>query len=472
MTRYESFLVKKKLNTPQVGFDISVDAIKPTLFPFQRDSVRWALRMGKASLFHECGLGKSAQELEWAYQVTQYTGKPVLILSPLAAALQMANVEVPKFGYHAKYARNQAEAGKVPIIITNYERVTDFDISWFGGVVLDESSILKAFTGKTKRQLIRLFEDTPFKLCASATPAPNDHVELGNHAEFLNVLPANDMLARWFINDTQKAGVYRLKGHAEDDFYRWLTSWAICLAKPSDLGAEYDIEGYTLPPLNIHEHLVTMNDASIERMFQQGRLIAEGNPSSMQLGRVKRETMQERIAYTKELVEQIPENESIVLWCFLNDEEDALRNAFPEAVAVRGSHSVEQKAERLQAFSNGNVRMIITKPEIAGLGLNWQHSNQSVFVSATYSFEKFYQAVRRQYRYGQTKPVDAHLVYSDAEGNVVATLQRKQADFKKMQDGAVNAIQKYGLFRDDVNYQRRSSVGTVKMNIPSWVKGE
>lgn len=444
---YNTFLHGKIKTGEYSGFDVSPDDINPKLFKFQRDIVLWALKLGKAALFEECGLGKTPQQLEWARLVHKHTGGKVLILAPLAVAEQTVS-EGEKFGIPVKHVREPDEIDGHSIVITNYERMHLFDASQFIGVVLDESSILKAFMGKTKRAILEMFKDTPFKLACTATPAPNDHLELGNHAEFLGVMPSNEMISRWFINDTMEAGSYRLKQHAAKDFWRWLTSWAVCISRPSDLGKEYDIPGFDLPPLNIHEYRLLAAEASIKRSWDEGRLIPDSNPSSTTMHKVKRESLKDRVAKAKEIVDAIPQGEPVIIWCDTDYEADALIEVFPQSAEVRGSLPMVAKEHLLKRFTEGGVNMIITKPDIAGFGLNWQHCAHQVFVGVSFSFEKTYQALRRSYRFGQTKAVQAHIIYAETEGNIIAILSRKQEAFKEMQAEMNEAMHQYGLFRD------------------------
>ena len=446
--QYTEFLASKRIGVAYSGFEVQPDVINPKLFSFQRDIVRWALRLGKAALFEECGLGKTAQQLEWAKHVVAHTGGRVLILAPLAVSHQTIREGV-KFGVPVVYAIDDAAAGNAPIVITNYERLDGFDPARYIGVVLDESSILKSFTGKTKRALLAAFERTPYKLACTATPAPNDYMELGNHAEFLNVMQQSVMLARWFINDTQDTGQWRLKGHAEKDFWRWLTSWAVCLSHPHDLGEQYRFESFTLPPMHVHEHLVDISQATIDRAQSLGMLLPDSAPSSTELHRVKRDSLTERVQAAVDIIAALSPELPYIVWCETNDEADALIKVLPDAVEVRGSHTSLQKETRLMKFSDGEVRGIITKPDIAGFGLNWQHCATQVFVGVAYSFERFYQSIRRSYRFGQTMPVNAHIIYGITEGNVVSVLREKEAAFAEMQAAMNVAMHEHGLFREE-----------------------
>lgn len=447
MSDYLDFLANKRPTVDYAGFDVSPDSIHEALYAYQREIVRWALRLGKAALFEECGLGKTRQQIEFARLVAHETGGKVIIFAPLAVAHQTIR-EGAKIGVPVVYCTEQAQVGDAKIVITNYDRLANFDAAQFVGVVLDESSVLKNFTGKTKRALLEAFANTPYKLACTATPAPNDYTELGNHAEFLDVMQQSVMLARWFVNDTQDTGTWTLRPHAAKDFWRWLTSWAVCLSRPSDLGAEYHIEGFDLPPMEIHEVMVAVSQASIDRAQATGLLMPTGSPSSTELHRVKRDSLKERVAAAVAIVEALPADAPYIVWCETNDEADALRKALPDAVEVRGTHKPALKESLLMAFSDGEVRGMITKPEIAGFGLNWQHCATQIFVGVAYSFERFYQAIRRSWRFGQRQAVHAHLIYAASEGNVVATLRAKEAQFADMQLAMNDAMREHGLFRD------------------------
>lgn len=427
---YQQFIDSKRTSAKLSGFDVSASAINPMLFDWQQAVDRWALRLGKAALFEECGLGKTAQQLEWAKHVANHTRQQVLVLTPLAVAHQTIREGI-KFGVEAVYCREQAEADRAstPIIVANYDVLHKLDPLRYAGVVLDESSILKNFTGKTKRQLIGMFAQTPYKLACTATPAPNDYLELGNHADFLDIMPSNEMIARWFINNTMEAGDYRLKGHAEKDFWRWITSWAVCISKPSDLGSQYSDAGFILPELRIHQEIVAVDH---ERAFGQGRLLLDGALSATNLWAEKRATSADRARRAAEILSS---NDSVswAIWCDTDDEADRLKALIPEAVEVRGSHSPKIKEERLNAFSEGSERIIITKPDIAGFGLNWQHCRHVIFVGVTHSFEKLYQALRRHWRFGVEGEVNVWMISAESEGEVLETIRVKQEAHREMQ---------------------------------------
>lgn len=447
MNNYEQFLKGKLQIVKESGFEVNPAELNPKLFKFQHDIVIWAAKLGKAALFLECGMGKTFIQLEWARLVVKQTGGKVLILAPLAVAGQTV-LEGDKFGEPVKHVQTPQDIGDSSIVITNYERLHLFDPAMFKGVVLDESSILKAFTGKTKRAILEAFKDTPYKLACTATPAPNDHLELGNHAAFLDVMEANEMISRWFVNDTMEAGNYRLKKHAAKDFWRWLTSWAVCLSKPGDLGAAYDMTSFDLPKLEVHEHWLASNAATIARAQSEGMLMPDDSPSATSIHKVKRESLADRVKEAQKIIATIPAEQPVIIWCDTDYEADALKKAFPEAVEVRGSMKPDDKEAKLLAFSAGKTRMMITKPEIAGFGLNWQHCAYQVFVGVAYSFERTYQALRRSYRFGQTQPVNVYMIYAETEGNVMTILKEKQGKYREMQAEMNAAMSAHGLFRD------------------------
>lgn len=450
LQQYKNFIASKRAGIQYSGFELHDDAMSDKMFSFQRDIVKWSCQLGKSAIFANVGMGKTFMQLEWARHVAHHTGGRVLVLAPLAVSHQTIR-EGAKFGIDVMYASEQDDINEASpsIIITNYERLHKFDAQCFAGVVLDESSILKAFTGKTKRMIIDAFTHTPYKLACSATPAPNDHMELATHAEFLDLMTRDEMLSRWFVHDSSSTQDWRLKGHAAKDFWRWLTSWAVCISKPSDLGHGYDDGGHNLPPLKIEGHYVSASQEAIDEAWANGRLMPDVAPSSTELGKVKRLSLPQRLAKCIEVVASIPSDDAILIWCNLNDEQDALEKAFPDALSVRGSDTPEAKAQKLLAFTDGESRMLITKASIAGFGMNWQHCHHAIFFGLDFSFESFYQAKGRNHRYGQTQEVTAHIIFSETEGNVVKTLHRKQGEFMKMQEEMTGAMKEHGLFRDD-----------------------
>lgn len=426
--KYDAIIEKKKRRTISLGFD--VDELNHLLFPFQDWLVRWALRIGRSALFAECGLGKTPMQLEWAHRVNMHTGGDVLILCPLAVAAQTVREGV-KFGIPVTHCRRPEDA-RTGINIVNYERLDGFDVAQFAGVVLDESSILKSFDGATKTMLCEVFDGTPFKLCCTATPAPNDFDELGQHSEFLGWLSAAQMRATWFINDTSEtSAAWRLKGHARKDFWRWVATWGACVGKPSDIGFQDD--GYDLPELRMKQHVVSVDytESRGDDLFRVADL------SATNLHREMRITTPARVASAAALVNE--SRESWVVWCNTNYEADELKAAMPTAIEVRGSDSPEEKERKLDAFTCGRERVIITKPSIAGYGLNWQHCARAVFVGLSYSFESLYQAVRRTWRFGQEREVECHIITAESEGAIVQTIQRKISQHDTMKTEMQNA---------------------------------
>ena len=467
MSEYSDFLVAKEPTVQPRGFEARL--LNRHLFGWQAQLVRWALRLGSAALFEDCGLGKTLQQLAWADAVVRHTKGSVLILTPLAVAAQTIR-EAERFNVDGVcYARNRAEASG-RIVVTNYERLDEFQPSDYAGVVLDESSILKSFMGKTKRALVEAFRDTPFRLACTATPSPNDVMELGNHCEFLGVMDSHEMLARWFINDTMAAGKYRLKAHAEADFWRWVVSWASCIATPSDLldedGLPHDAAGYDLPGLEVIEHIV--DGPAPESMGDD--LVHAPVLTATTLHREMRRTVVERAARAAELARAEP-GEPWVMWCNTDYEADALMAALPGAVEVRGSHRAEVKIDRLRAFSEGNVGVLITKPSIAGFGLNWQHAARMAFVGLSYSYEQFYQALRREYRFGQERTVHAHVICARTESGVRSTIARKQEEHRRLQSRMVE-MQRH-VRQVDARGAARVALdpGNHDVELPSWLTG-
>ena len=420
---YDQFIDDKTKVAMPVGFE-PLEIIAP-LFEWQKHVVRWSLRQGRAALFEDCGLGKTLQQLEWARQVVYHSGGQVLILTPLCVADQTA-AEGEKFGIPCKVVNEKSEITWPGIYITNYEKLEHFDCSVFSGVVLDESSILKCFTGKTRIMLTELFSRTPYRLCCTATPSPNDYTEFGQHAHFLGVCTPMQMLATFFINDTFNTGDWRLKKHAEWEFWKWLASWAACISKPSDIG--YSDEGYNLPALNMVEEIVQVD----ERADNGEDLFKHVTISATTMHKELRETSKARAERVAELANG--SDEQWLIWCNTNDEADHLVAMVKDAVEIRGSESSEKKITKLNQFISGQVRCLITKPSIAGQGVNLQMCHNLAFVGLSYSFEEFYQALRRAYRFGQINEVNAYIIQAKTEGAITKTIKRKIEQHKNMQE--------------------------------------
>jgi hypothetical protein len=458
--RYEEFLARKRVVDPMTGM---VDVkIMPAFFkPHQADITRWALKRGRAAIFAGTGLGKTLMELEWARQVVAHTGKPVISLAPLAVSNQHIR-EADKFGIQATIVRSQSDV-RDGTSITNYQKLPHFDLSQFGGICLDESSILKSVDGHYRTTLIREAARLPFRLAATATPAPNDFMELGNHAEFLGVMSYTDMLATFFVHDGGETSKWRLKGHAEDAFWKWMASWAVMLRKPSDLG--YSNDGYDLPPLNEYQHVVgvTYEDAWAGGMLFPTEARGLGERISARRGSVN-----SRVELASSIT---PADRPFVWWCNLNSESDAVTRSVPGAVEVRGSDDDDDKERKLVDFSEGRIRVLVTKPSICGHGMNWQHCADTGFIGASDSFEQTYQAIRRFWRFGQTKPVNAHFIAAETEGAVVANYRRKEADADRMAAAMcrhmadLSSQSVRGMTRDAASYNVRDC------SVPSFLRG-
>lgn len=466
MNEYQQFLASKTASAPRAGFDVDPAHIHPSLFPFQRAVVRWCLAQGRSALFEDTGLGKSRQIVEWMRHVHNHTGERVLLVVPLAVAHQFVRDEAPAIGQHLAYCRNQREvdATAAPLIVTNYEMARHFDARQYAGVALDEADILSNMVGATNKLLSAMFAATPFKLTATATPAPNDLIELGRYAQFLGVMDSGEMLTRFFIRDSQNAVNLRLRHWAAaGPFWDWLTSWAVCIGVPSDYG-DYADDGYVLPPLTIEEHTVAVDYG---RALDQGKLFPDARQSATALWATKHETHAARCELAAELVAR-KTGEPWVVWCSTDEESKLLCQLIPGAVEVRGSHTPEQKEQRLRNFSEGRSRVIVTKPKIAGMGLNWQHCADMVYVSPTFSFKYFYQGLRRIYRFRQTRPVTCHVVIAETEENVIAAVQRKQEQHRQLHTQARAATRRRAALTDD---WRVATTDYQSMPLPQWLQG-
>jgi hypothetical protein len=450
---YQTFLHTKSLITPPAGFTVDLDAINPQLFPFQRDIVRWALARGRAAIWADCGLGKTPMQLEWARHVAEHSGGNVLILAPLAVAQQTAR-EGEKFGIAVTVCERQSDV-QAGINVTNYEKLHHFDPTAFAGIVLDESSILKAYDGKTRTLIIESFQQTPYRLACTATPAPNDYMELGNHAEFLGVMSRVEMLSMFFTHDGGETQKWRLKGHAESEYWRWLCSWAVMLRTPADLG--YDAADFVLPPLAIVPHVVDVDVPA------GGMLFALPAQTLTERRQARRASITDRVQLAADLANS--SDEPFLIWCNLNAEADVLEALIPDAVQVAGRHDDTYKRDAMLSFSAGVVRVLVTKPPICGFGMNWQHCPNVIFVGLSDSYEQFYQAVRRCWRFGQQQPVQCHVITSSLEDAVVKNIQRKEQDAQHMQSEMVehmhtmNAANIRATGRDESPYIRDVATG-------------
>jgi superfamily II DNA or RNA helicase len=461
---YADFVDGKLSRVPPTGLSI-IPELSATLFPFQKDLVTWALRRGRCAIFADTGLGKTRQELEWARCVAQATGGRVLILAPLAVGAQTVR-EAEKIGIDAKQVRYASDIDDAcpAIVVTNYDRIHHFDASAFVGVVCDESSVIKNSDSKTFATLTEMFAATPFRLCATATPSPNDYTELGTHAEFLGICTKEEMLAEYFCHDGGETQTWRLKGHARGAFWRWVAGWAALIRKPSDFG--YSDSGYDLPPLIITQHTIA---ADPEQAKEQGLLFAEPARTLTERRAARKASLTPRVQECANIVLAEP-NEPWIVWCELNAEADALTDALTGAVEIRGSDDTILKEQRLVAFSAGDYRILVSKSRICGFGLNWQHCARMAFVGVKDSYESTYQAIRRCWRFGQTRPVHVHVFASELEGEVVKNLERKERDALAMSEAL--SVETREVVRAEILGQKRQTNtygASTLMGVPPWL---
>jgi hypothetical protein len=448
---YNEFLLNKRFILESSGFDIDKNDLNLMLYDFQCDIVRWALAKGKAAIFADCGLGKTPMQLEWGYQVHQYTGGNVLLLAPLAVSEQTKR-EGDKFDIPVTICRSQDDV-KPGINITNYEMLHNFVSSKFAGVILDESSILKHYNSKMRTQIIDSFAKTPFRLECTATPAPNDYMELGNHSEFLGVMNRTEMLSMYFVHDGGDTSKWRLKRHAEDVFWQWMASWSVFISNPADLG--YPGEMYILPELKIHEHIVDGNEPIREPL------------SLMQRRHARKESLESRVKKAAKIAQET--EGQCLIWCDLNAESELLTKSIPGAVEVKGSDSAEHKKNAMLGFSKGEIKILVTKPSIAGFGMNWQSCADMIFTGLSDSYEQYYQAVRRCYRFGQTRPVNVHIVISAKEGCVKENIERKTQDALKMQRAMIELTKE--ITKKELQSTKRITTPynpEMKIKLPQW----
>jgi superfamily II DNA or RNA helicase len=455
---YEDFLQRKT----QVGCEHGFEPVwmPDKLFPFQVALTEWAIRKGRAAIFADCGLGKTFMQLTWAENVARKTGGRVLILTPLAVAFQTVK-EGEKIGVEVVHRRDGIKAGD-RIVVTNYERLHHFDANDFTGVVLDESSILKAYTGKTKQEILQAFDGTKYKLACTATPAPNDYMELGNHSEFLGVMRSSEMLAAFFINDPGSVGHYRIKGHADAPFWKWMASWSSMIRKPSDAG--FDDAGFDLPPLRLHDVCLDANIAADGMLFPvEAYTMSERRAA-------RKATIDARVQAVIDIANQT--DGQWLVWCDLNDESAKLTRGINGAAEVKGADSEESKERAFSEFKSGIARVLVSKPSIAGWGMNFQNCAQMAFTGMSDSYEQYYQAVRRCWRFGQRKPVDCYIVTDRTEGQVVANVRRKAKDADDMAESmrmhmkeiTQAKIGKLDGFKQQYKAER-------DLEIPAWLKG-
>jgi superfamily II DNA or RNA helicase len=450
---YEKFIESKALVDIPTGID--PPELIDSLYGFQRDIVSWALRRGRACIFADCGMGKTIMQLEWARCVSDHGGN-VLIVAPLAVAHQTVS-EGGKFGINVEYRRDGVAS---PITITNYEMLEHFNPSDFVGVVLDESSILKSYTGKFRNMIIQRFINVPFRLACTATPAPNDFMELGNHAEFTGAMTGSEMLSAFFINDPANVGRYKLKGHADaGPFWDWMAGWSVMIRQPSDLG--YGNGKFTLPEMNLHHHTVTADNSDCSTLFAMAAYTMQERLQA------RRDTIKKR---TEAVAKMANNDETWIVWCNLNSEAELATELIDGAVNVTGSMSIDAKSDAMMAFSRGEIRVLVTKPKIAGFGMNWQHCSNVAFLGLNDSWESYYQAVRRCWRFGQERTVNVHIVTADIEGEVVSNISRKDAAAEEMHRSMIDHT-KYisaGAIRKDRQFTRKYTNDTT-IEVPVWL---
>ena len=424
---YNLFLKEKEEKRVASGFEVKDSELNSNLFDWQREIVKWCLKKGKCALFEDTGMGKTIQQLAWAEAIVNHTKGKVLIIAPLAVSKQTAQ-EGEKFGIKVNIIENEDDI-KEGISVTNYEKLHKFDLSQFIGVCLDESSILKSYSGKTTMELIDTFRYTPYKLSCSATPSPNDYTELGNQAEFLNVMTMSEMLATYFINDASHGNGWRLKGHSEIEFYKWITEWAILINNPSNLG--YDGSKFILPKLNINKIIIESDTWDTNTLFAiPAETLGERREA-------RKSSIPQKIDKIRELISRM---DSCLVWCDFNYESEELKKAIPEGYEIKGSDTPEYKEKGMTGFSTGEVKYLISKPSICGFGMNWQNCNNMIFCGLSDSYEQFYQAIRRCWRFGQKKEVNVYVIISDKETNILENIKKKETQHQNMSKNMISIM--------------------------------
>lgn len=460
---YTDFVTRKLTTMAPTGI-IGAINLPDGLFDFQQHLTSWCLRRGRAALFADTGLGKSRMEATWASRVNAVVDY-VLMLAPLAVAAQTVR-EAAKIGVIVRHVRSGSEITGPGIYITNYDRLHLFDAGMFGGVVLDESSCIKHHGSSTFNALCTAFAHCSYRLAATATPAPNDWTELGTHAEFLGVCTRQEMLSEYFVHDGGETQTWRLKGHARAQFWRWVATWAALVRKPSDLG--FDDTRYILPPLITHQHVIAAPADAAERI---GQLFAMEAQTLSERRTARRASIDQRVSECAALVNS--DSEQWLVWCDLNDESAMLTKAIAGAVEVKGADDSDHKERSLLAFADGQIRALVSKPSIAGWGCNFQSCARIAFVGVTDSFEAFYQAVRRCWRFGQLREVHVHIFSSELEGAVVANIKRKSADADEMAD-ALAAETRAQVMAEATGQTRTTNTYAANAAVlaPSWLKTE
>lgn len=456
---YNELLELKKEKIIYSGFDIELEELNPKLFDFQKQIVKWALKKGRCALFEDTGLGKTIQQLEFAYQVHKHENKPVLIIAPLAVSKQTKQEGI-KFGYDVNLCESQEDVIN-GINITNYEKLHKFNTDEFVGIILDESSILKSFTGKTTQDMIDRFKDTPYKLCCTATPSPNDFTEIGTHSEFLNVMRRTEMLSMYFINDASHGNGWRLKGHSKNKFFEWIATWGMMISNPEDIG--FNGDNYKLPKLNIIYKIVDVEEDE-DLLF--GYNLAE---TLQERREARKESLINRVDETKEIIEN-NKLEKVLIWCNYNDESDYLKKTIKNAYEIKGSDTAEHKEYGLLGFARNEVDILVSKPSICGFGMNWQNCNNMIFCGINDSFEQFYQAIRRCWRFGQEKEVNVYVVIGAKEENILNNIIEKQKNHDLLRQKMIKIMS--SILTSEIkclSYKTDNYNANQEMIIPLWL---
>jgi superfamily II DNA or RNA helicase len=454
--KYTDFIAQKLKANILSGFTISHDQLNSIMLPHQKDLVAIALKTGRYCIWADTGLGKALMGLEWSRHVCDRTNKPVLIVAPLGVAHQIVEVEAVKFGYEAKFIESDSDVFQ-GINVTNYEKLDRFDLSVFSGVVLDESSCLKSYQGKVRNFIIESFANTPYKLACSATPAPNDHTELGNQCEFVGALTMDEMLAEYFVHDGGSTQDWRLKKHAQDKFWQFVSSWAAYISNPAQLG--YDGDAYVLPPIEYKEYIV----GEWSDLTREGELLKHQATGLSEQREIRKLSINERCQKVLEIINQNPD-ESWLVWCETNDESALISKMVTGIVEVKGADPENHKKDSLIGFSKGEIKRLISKAKIAGFGMNFQICHNVIYVGLTHSHEQFYQSVRRVYRFGQTNTVNVHIIQHVLDGAIISNLQKKEKAAKELADSLTKKLM-LGVAREQKDY-----CPTVTMKLPKWVQ--
>lgn len=459
---YNEFIAKREYKTIDAGFEPNQSQYPAAMFDHQRAVVTWACKRGRAGVFMDTGLGKTITQLTWADQVQRHTGGFVLILAPLAVAHQTER-EAEKFGINASVASSEDEVTSEGIYITNYEKLHHFNPETWAGIVLDESSILKGMNGKVRDQITEFFKNTPYKLSCTATPSPNDFVEMGTQSEFLGIMSQLEMLAMFFIHDTSGTTAdWRLKGHGKQKFWEWLSTWAVFMQSPKDIG--FDATGYDLPPIKMHSHEITTKPID-------GQLFAEPAQTLQERNEARRNTIYDRCKKAAEIANNL--DEPCVVWCNLNAESELLHSLIDGAVEVKGSDDIRHKAQSMIDFADKKIKCLVTKPKIAGFGMNWQETRHCIFVGLSDSWESYYQAIRRQWRFGQKRTVHCHIISADTEGAVTENIRRKNEQNKEQSSAMMKQMAEFmsvhicGAKNEFTEY-----AASKQMHIPEWLFSE